>query len=98
MEEEFISLAYFSLQLTRDMFVLYNTYENIIVSLDKAARIWGVPTCEVVAGGDSGVGSIPVWNHLQVHRVNERGNALYTGILHMGKHVFTRTKHACAHG
>lgn len=67
MEEEFISLAYFSLQLTRDMFVLYNTYENIIVSLDKAARIWGVPTCEVVAGGDSGVGSIPVWNHLQVH-------------------------------
>lgn len=52
MEEEFISLAYFSLQLTGDMFVLYNTYENIIVSLDKAVRIWGVPTCEVVTGGD----------------------------------------------
>lgn len=33
MEEEFISPAYFSLQLTGDMFVLYNTYENIIVSL-----------------------------------------------------------------
>lgn len=42
MEQEFISLAYFSLQLTRDMFVLYNTYENIIVSLDKSVRIQGV--------------------------------------------------------
>lgn len=45
MEEEFISLAYFSLQLTRDMFVLYNTYENIIVSLDKPVRIQGVHAC-----------------------------------------------------
>lgn len=45
MEEEFISLAYFSLQLTRDMFVLYNTYENIIVSLDKSVRIRGVHAC-----------------------------------------------------
>lgn len=67
MEEEFISLAYFSLQLTRDMFVLYNTYEHIIVRLDKAVQISGVPTCEVVAGGDSEVGSIPVWNLLKVH-------------------------------
>lgn len=64
MEEEFISLAYFSLQLTRDVFVLYNTYENIIVSLHKAVQIWGVPTGEVVAGGDSEVGPVPVWNHL----------------------------------
>lgn len=45
MEEEFISLAYFSLRLTRDMFVLYNTYENIIVSLDKSVRIRGVHAC-----------------------------------------------------
>lgn len=45
MEEEFISLAYFSLQLTRDMFVLYNTYENIIVSLDKPVRIRGAHAC-----------------------------------------------------
>lgn len=45
MEEEFISLAYFSLQLTRDMFVLCNTYENIIVSLDKSVRIQGVHAC-----------------------------------------------------
>lgn len=67
MEEEFISLAYFSLQPTRDMFVLYNTYENIIVSLDKAVRIWGVPTCEEVAGGDSCVASTPVWHHVWVH-------------------------------
>lgn len=36
MEEEFISLDYFSLQLTGDMFVLYNTYENIIVSLSTS--------------------------------------------------------------
>lgn len=44
------------------MFVLYNTYENIIVSLDKVVQIWGVLMCEVVAGGD--VGSIPVWKRL----------------------------------
>lgn len=36
MEEGFIKLTYFSLQLAGDMFVLYNTYENIIVRL----RLW----------------------------------------------------------
>ena len=35
MEEEFISPAYFSLQLTGGTFVLHNTLENITVGLDR---------------------------------------------------------------
>lgn len=37
MEEEFISPAYFSLQLTGDTFVRHNTSENTTVGLDRHA-------------------------------------------------------------
>ena len=80
MEEEFISLAYFSLQLTRDMFVLYNTYENIIVSLDKSVRIRGVHACacvryqsELTARGGTSL-RVPIYRRTEIKRHDQKMN------------------------